>query len=495
MSQTDYPIVLNDTRTHLFGGRLPARRRGAMAAVAVLWIIAASAVAPHPARAQPPIRPLPEEAGTDAAAPPAWPAGSESTRDIDIADTGVTAPPPTASAPTASSPSLDALVAEAMRSSPLLAAARARWRALEQAPIQAATLPDPEITVQNLAVGNPLPGNRLQTSNFAYFGYGFSQEVPFPGKLRLKAAEARKQANAMHAAYERSAREVAERIRETYFNLFYLTRSLTLLQRTRDQLKVIERAAEAQYRLGLDKQEDVLKAQIQLTALLKEAALTREQFEQSEVTLKQLLGREVGSPEIEIRAVTPTPFKLDGVHLRELAEANAPALKQSMADEARTGDALALAHEGYAPDLTVGGMYQKTGATFPDYYMLTVSARIPLYFWRRQTPAIKQAALDQQSARAETRANRLAVAAAAQSQWLAVETTHRILTLYNEGLIPQAQATVTSALAGYRTGKTDFPTLLSAAIDLLRLRQEYFRTLADHEIAIAKIRELIGNLP
>jgi len=30
-------------------------------------------------------------------------------------------------------------------------------------------------------------------------------------------------------------------------------------------------------------------------------------------------------------------------------------------------------------------------------------------------------------------------------------------------------------------------------IDVLRLRQEYYRTLADHEIAVAKIREIIGD--
>ncbi|MGH7934295.1 MAG: TolC family protein, partial [Candidatus Binataceae bacterium] len=386
------------------------------------------------------------------------------------------------------------LVTEAMRSSPLLAATHTRWRALEQIPIQAATLPDPEVTVQNLAVGNPLPGNRLQTNSFAYFGYGFSQNIPFPGKLRLRASEAQQQADAAHAAYEQSAREIAESVRETYFNLFYLARTLTLLQRTHDQLAAVEHTAEAQYRLGLAQQQDVLKAQLELTALLKEVALTREQFEQNEAALKQILGREIDSPDVEIGAVTPTPFNLDAPRLRELAEARAPALKQAAASEARAGAALALARKGYEPDFTVAGMYQKTGAAFPDYYMLTLSARIPLYFWRRQTPAIKQAALDRQSARAEMRADRLAVVAAAENQRLAVQTTRRVMTLYDEGLIPQAQATVASALADYRLGKVDFQTLLSAVVDLLRLRQEYFRTLADHEIAIAKIQELIGNV-
>ena len=65
--------------------------------------------------------------------------------------------------------------------------------------------------------------------------------------------------------------------------------------------------------------------------------------------------------------------------------------------------------------------------------------------------------------------------------------------IYRDGLIPQADATVNSALTVYRVGKVDFQTLLSAEIDVLRLKQQYYRTVADHEIAIAKIRQVIGN--
>ena len=38
--------------------------------------------------------------------------------------------------------------------------------------------------------------------------------------------------------------------------------------------------------------------------------------------------------------------------------------------------------------------------------MLTLGAKIPLYFWRKQTPAIEQAALEAESAREHTLATR-----------------------------------------------------------------------------------------
>ncbi len=80
-----------------------------------------------------------------------------------------------------------------------------------------------------------------------------------------------------------------------------------------------------------------------------------------------------------------------------------------------------------------------------------------------------------------------------QNQAVALRSSDRVMKLYSEGLIPQAEETLTSALAAYRVRKVDFQTLLSAVVDVLRVKQEYFRTLADHEIAVAKIQHDIGD--
>ena len=80
-----------------------------------------------------------------------------------------------------------------------------------------------------------------------------------------------------------------------------------------------------------------------------------------------------------------------------------------------------------------------------------------------------------------------------QAQIIGLETTARIMSVYKSGLIPQSRATQSSALNSYRVGKIDFQTLLSSMVDVLRLQQEYYRTLADHEIAVAKIKQIVGE--
>jgi outer membrane protein, heavy metal efflux system len=174
---------------------------------------------------------------------------------------------------------LQSLIDEALTHSPLITAARRHWEADTRMPIQEGSLPDPQITFQNVAVGNPILGNNLQSNNFAYFGYGFSQEIPFPGKLKLRASVADKEAESARAAYQAQQRAVVEQVRETYFNLFYLTRTVDLLRQTFGELRRVEHITEAQYQVGMGQQQDVLKAQLETTALLNEVETTREQIE------------------------------------------------------------------------------------------------------------------------------------------------------------------------------------------------------------------------
>src|SRR5215472_3799204 len=67
------------------------------------------------------------------------------------------------------------LMEEAERNNPQILAARHAWRAATQVPSQVSTLPDPQFTVQQLAVGSPRPFAGFSNSDFAYIGFGVSQ--------------------------------------------------------------------------------------------------------------------------------------------------------------------------------------------------------------------------------------------------------------------------------------------------------------------------------
>ena len=75
---------------------------------------------------------------------------------------------------------------EAEQNNPQIQAARQGWKAAKQVPSQVSTLPDPQFNLQQVNVGSPRPFAGYTNSDFAYVGFGVSQDFPYPGKLRLK---------------------------------------------------------------------------------------------------------------------------------------------------------------------------------------------------------------------------------------------------------------------------------------------------------------------
>ena len=395
--------------------------------------------------------------------------------------------------PATTADNVEALVVEAMRQSPLVAAARNHWQAQDKVPIQVSTLPDPEVSLQHFTVGSPQPFSGYETSDFYYTGFGAMQEIPGPGKLKLRGTQAGRDTDVARAQYEAARRGVAEKVREACANLFYFGKASALLGQSRTELQQVERITEDGYRAGRGNQQDVVKAQLEVTAMMREIEMNREQAGEQQAGLKAILGRDGDSRDVQVGDLQPAEFAVDAPRIRALAAAESPALRMAQAMAARSKDSLDLAHHDYIPDFSLGYMYQKTGPHMRDYYMLTLGAKIPLYFWRKQTPAVEQAALEKEAAAEQLRAAQLDTTSSVDRQIVAIRTADRIITLYRDGLIPQADATRAAAYASYTSAKVDFQTLLSAVIDSLNLNQEYIRAIADREIAIAKLKEIIGD--
>ena len=80
-----------------------------------------------------------------------------------------------------------------------------------------------------------------------------------------------------------------------------------------------------------------------------------------------------------------------------------------------------------------------------------------------------------------------------RDQYLKAETAARVLNIYRAGLIPQAANTFKAGLAAYEANKEDFETLLNSFLDVLRLDEEYWRNLLDHETAVAELEQITGR--
>ena len=64
--------------------------------------------------------------------------------------------------------------------------------------------------------------------------------------------------------------------------------------------------------------------------------------------------------------------------------------------------------------------------------------------------------------------------------------------IYREGLLPQARAEFESGVAAYQNNRQDFQALLASFLDVLQLDEEYWRSAAERETALARLEELTG---
>ena len=138
--------------------------------------------------------------------------------------------------------SLRELTGEVIKNNPSIAAAQKKYEAARQRPTQESSLPDPMVSLGYNSVGNPLPGARLGKDELANVGVMVSQEIPAPGKLKLKGDMASKEAQAEFQQYEAMQLAVISRLKQAYYRLQYTYAATDLLARNRDLLDKIGRA-------------------------------------------------------------------------------------------------------------------------------------------------------------------------------------------------------------------------------------------------------------
>ncbi len=389
--------------------------------------------------------------------------------------------------------SLSDLLAEAEKNNPQIEAARQGWQAAKQVPTQVSTLPDPQFNLQHVSVGSPRPFAGYTNSDFAYLGLGVSQDIPYPGKLRLKGEIAKRDGDVSQQQVESVRRAVLAELKGTYFQLAYLSKTLTILEQDGELLKQVEQAADARYRSGMGTQQDVLQAQLQKTKLLREIAMHHLQVGKLEAQLKQLLNRSQGSPDIEPDDLTETPLAQTYDDLLAAAQTQNPELAGAQKMIEKQSFQVDLARKDFYPDFNVQYMWQRTDPTqFRAYYMLSFGIKVPIYRSRKQRPELAQAEAEQLRARSEFQAQSQQLAGDLRSQYVIVQQTSKLLKIHREGLSPQARSEFQAGLAAYQSNKQDFQALLTAFLDVLHLDEDYWQNMAEYETAIARLEQLTG---
>ena len=388
---------------------------------------------------------------------------------------------------------LQELLREAEQNNPKIQAARQGWKAAEQVPTQASTLPDPQFNLQQVNVGSPRPFAGYTNSDFAYIGLGVSQDFPYPGKLRLKGEIAKREVDVSQQSYESVRRAVLAEVKAAYFQLAYLSKTLGILESDGQLLQQMEKAADARYRSGMGNQQDLLQAQLERTKLLREITMHHLEVAKLQAQLKELLNRSQSSSDIEPADLSETALPYAYEELLAATKVQNPQIAGAEKMVERQKLQVDLAHKDFYPDFNLQYMWQRTDPTqFRAYYMLSVGVRVPIYRGRKQRPELAQAEAELSRSHSELEAQSQQIASELRVQYDTVQKTADLLKIDKEGLLPQARAEFQAGVAAYQNNRQDFQALLASFRDVLHLDEEYWRNIAERETALARLEELTG---
>jgi outer membrane protein TolC len=381
------------------------------------------------------------------------------------------------------------LVTGLMQSNPEIQAARSRFEAATKRPSQVGTLPEPTASYTNLGVGHPF--SRLNGSDFAYQGFGVSQQFPFPGKLGLASEQAKREAESEQQNYRSVVLGVTARLKAAWYEWLAVQKAIELTRTDRDLLSRFEEIARNRYTVGKGLQQDVLKAQFEVFAVEQQFAMLDEKRQRAEAEIASLLA----VPAVVLRApgeIQPSSFSLS---IEELLRAtnDSPGVlaEQKMVDASAVGINRSL--KDFRPDFGVNFQWQHTGGNFPDYYMATVEVKIPIYYARKQRYALEESYSRLNEAKQNYRSAQQQAIFQVKDQYLSIQSSERILKLYKTTLLPQAQLTVDAASAAYEVGSSDFLTLLTNLTNLITLERQYYDEVARHEEAIVRLEPIVGK--
>jgi outer membrane protein, heavy metal efflux system len=385
---------------------------------------------------------------------------------------------------------LATLLAEAQSNNSQIDAADHAWKAATHVADQVKTLLDPQFTVQSFSVGSPKPFAGFSNSDFAYIGFGASQDLPFAGKLRLKGDVANRNADMQQAQTDLLRVSVTDQIKIIYLRLAYLDATLSILARNDAVLKPLIETGLSKYSLGQGPQADVLKAQIEHTKILREVTMHHEEMGQLQASLKALLHRPQSSPEIITEPLSVTPLRMTAEELQGLVLTHNPEVSLGKSDVQKQDAILKSAQREGKPDFNVSYMFQQTGGGYRDYYMLTFNMRLPRH--KRVEAGVAEAAESLERSKKELDSQVQEKLAEVQKQYIVVTNSKELLKEYRDGLVPQSQAAYRAELTTYESGKGTFATVLSSLIDLLTFEHDYQQAILDHETALARLEALTG---
>jgi outer membrane protein TolC len=388
---------------------------------------------------------------------------------------------------------IDTYVRLALERNPSIRAAERRLERIGASIPQVTSLDDPMFQVA--------PFGEMAETAAGQVGLmtGVSQKLPFPGKLDTRGRIAEQDLAMAVTDLQQVRLTVIAETRRAYWSYYFSTRSIETTRESRKLLSQFKQIAETEYKSGTRSQPDVLRASVELSNLDNELITLDQRQATARAMLNQLMDRPVD-------AALPEPIKTEPERiteqlgtLLEMAATSNPTIQKvhERIEQYRARQKLARLNRW--PDLTVIANYSAVddegmsmAANGKDQWWFGFGVNLPIWAEKYEA-AEREALVGMLEGVADLTAQHNRVAFQVQEAYLKVLAQQKLVELFDDVIIPQAQQTVDASSSGYRAGAVDFLTLVDNWRKMLNFELMYHRALADMEQAVADLERAVGR--
>ena len=388
---------------------------------------------------------------------------------------------------------LDALIKEALENNPQVQRTYHKWKASEYKIKSVNSLPDPMMSFGYFV-------DEVQTKvGPQKQKYGISQKIPFPGKLKLKGKAQLKESEIVKIKHEAAKRELIKQVKFSYYDLFFVDRSLQIIQEEKDLLEKLEKVAQRKYESNLLPQQDVIKIQVELSKIIKKVFLLRQSRESLTYKLNKLLYR---SSETEISVILEIAEVDLDQDLKTLLEKAKDTRQEYIAAVIKVEKAeyeKSLAKKAYLPDFTFGVEYVDIGGGTTnlvddgkDAWMGMISVNVPIWF-RKLRAQVNEKEFALKAAQNEIEQIESSVEFELNDIYIKITSYKDIIVLYETALLPQAQQAFDITQVGFESGKVTFLDWLDTQRTYLHIRLAFYHAKTDYSKSVAYLERVIGS--
>ncbi len=390
-------------------------------------------------------------------------------------------------------------IATAQRNDPWLQGSEFRQQSVEARAIAAGSLPDPML---DLGFAN-LPTDTFDFDQEAMTQFKVGVVQTFPRGDSRALSERRLGLLGEQFPFQRGERKarLAVTVANVWLDAWGARESVRLIEADRELFEQLVDVAQSSYAsaVGRTRQQDLVRAQLELTRLEDRLSVLHERLETSRTKLGQWLrpgpqGVAAGenawlpasyaAPALtrqlpEIRLQNADLFQSGTAAPAQIAAllAEHPALKSldSRIDASRVD--IDLARQKYRPEWKVNASYGyredgPMGQQRPDFFSVGLAFDLPLFTSRRQDQQLQSAIADSEAMRTDKMLALRSMVASFETQHARLQRLDQRRQLYRERLLPEMHEQAEASLSAYTRDDGDFAEVVRARIAELNARIE-----------------------